>query len=502
MVYLAMDQTTNESVIIKQANSDEQWSQDALRHEAMLLRSLHHKGIPRFIDYFVEFEGGFLVLSQVKGNDLADIMEEKVVPFNYDDAIQITFQLLDVVEYLQTMEVVVVHRDIKPKNVMLTPDKQVYLLDFGISKRIGSVTLIPGGTPRYAPPEQLKDEGSDGRADIYGIAATAYYLLTGTKPPDALNREKYIAKGFVDPLVALTELNSNVPALVSRVFLQALSLQREERPNSASVMSQWLEAAIGGNPALDVKTLTLPTKRSNSTNRSIPRSIVVVPIDSPTPGDVTAVANQVLTALEDGKLTPEIIQLLIEVLDNKLERRLGLLDRRIEQFFDNSRPQASLASNLFQSLAANLYIDPEVKKKLRHRLGRALAGHILSESPGNLSAVRSRAQNNDSKQALHRNLAVWAVRGLIVGVLCQTVGTLVIGRTFLDVLSTGTSWISPLVHIVLLGLGVLFVYHIHQNISRTGYNISHRYLLYGSFCLGLMVAIVAFHDLAQILFLE
>lgn len=498
IVYQAIVESSGESVIIKQALHDDAASQDSLNHEAFLLKSLNHKSIPQFIDHFTEQNRGFLVMKEIRGSNLDEIMGQRKLSFAYDQGIQIFLQLLEVVEYLQSKEVAVVHRDIKPHNVILTPDNLICLLDFGISKRSDGLTLTSGGSFRYAPPEQLDEEGTDGRADIYGIAATVYYVLTGAQPVSAWSRKNALAKGSPDPLDAPNQVNPQIPPLVSRVIMQAMNMRREERPNSALVMKQWLEAAIAGNPALEAETLRLPRTGLNSTNRATPRTIVVVPIDSPTPGDVTETAKRVMVSLDQRRLAPEVIHLLIEVLDNKLERRFGLLDRRINQFFDQSDSHSRAASNLFQSLVANLYIDPQVKKNLRSRLGQALAGHVLSDTRS-LPSAPTPKDRSDLKQKTLRNLGVWAVRGLIVGVVFQFVVVLVTAQSFLDHL-LGESWLVILLHIFLIALVVLIVYLIRDGkmfLPQRG--ASRTYWFGGSFFLGLVIALVAFHDFVQML---
>ena len=105
----------------------------------------------------------------------------------------------------------IIHRDIKPQNLKLTPRGEVILLDFGLAKGFGcrhSTTATTSGsvfgyTPHYAPLEQIKGSGTDPRSDLYSLAATLYHLLTGVPPTDALTRAQSVMNGQADPLPAL-----------------------------------------------------------------------------------------------------------------------------------------------------------------------------------------------------------------------------------------------------------------------------------------------------------
>jgi serine/threonine protein kinase len=496
LVYDASDSKTGQPVIIKQTYLDAQWSHDALRHEADILADLQHKSIPRLIDCFTESQSTFLVLVRISGHDLAEIMEERQSPLEYELALNVVFQLLNILEYLQSREVVIVHRDIKPKNLMLTEDDDLFLLDFGISKRLGSETLFWGGTPHYAAPEQLKNESTDGRADIYGVAATMYYLLTGIEPPDSLSRESSILRDQGDPLLPIDHYRPAVPHFVSTVFMQALDLTREQRPSSALMLRQWLEVAIAGKER-DEETEVQPAMRLKTPARA--RSLIVVPLDSVTPGDLTDAALELLRALATSDLKPDVIQLLIEVLDNNLDQRMGVLARRVDLVLPYDDRVSRLASNLIKSVASNLYIDPAVRVKLRLKLGEVLADHILSDrSLMRHSVDFARSEEPVQRQAGLRQLSIWALRGFLLGILCQLILAVFIGgNTALELAALDNAWVLGLLHVVVISFAAVLVRGATSVAQRDSQPGSDWQIV--SLCLGFLLALVGVHDILRII---
>lgn len=139
-----------------------------------------------------------------------------------------------------------IHRDIKPHNLKLTEDGQIVLLDFGLAKghaegmsRMTAGHSIRGYTPNYAPLEQIQGAGTDARSDLYSLAAMLYHLMTGFTPADALSRAAAVVTGQPDPLRPSNELNPQVPQRVADVLMQAMSQNRDQRPNFEVTQAQW-----------------------------------------------------------------------------------------------------------------------------------------------------------------------------------------------------------------------------------------------------------------------
>src|SRR6266404_316747 len=194
-VYEAIDERLDTMVALKETLFTDEKLRKQFEREARLLARLHHPALPRVSDHFNEGDGQFLVMQYIAGEDLAEMLTQRNAPFPQPEVVRWADQLCDALDYLHTQEPQIIHRDIKPQNLKLTARGQIVLLDFGLAKgqagelsRITTSASIFGYTPNYAPLEQIQGLGTDARSDIYSLAATAYHLMTGVKPPDALTR--------------------------------------------------------------------------------------------------------------------------------------------------------------------------------------------------------------------------------------------------------------------------------------------------------------------------
>jgi serine/threonine protein kinase len=239
-VYEAVDLRLDVAVAIKEAFSTDPRLRKQFEHEARLLAQLHHTALPRVTDYFTEDNRVFLVMQFISGDDVAEIIGRQPGPLPSNTVIAWADQLLDALIYLHSRERQIIHRDIKPHNLKLTSAGSIALLDFGLAKTdsdptgSNSWTSVFGFTRRYSPPEQMQDQGTTPRSDIYALGATLYHLLTGVKPPDALVRTKAIAKSEPDPLLLANEIHPAVGPQVAVMLQKALELNPERRYENAN----------------------------------------------------------------------------------------------------------------------------------------------------------------------------------------------------------------------------------------------------------------------------
>ena len=239
-VYEAVDLRLDVAVAIKEAFSTDPRLRKQFEHEARLLAQLHHAALPRVTDYFSEDNRVFLVMQYIGGDDVAEIIANQPGPLPPNTVIAWADQLLDALIYLHSRERQIIHRDIKPHNLKLTSSGSIALLDFGLAKAdsdatgANSWTSVFGFTRRYSPPEQMQDQGTTPRSDIYALGATLYHLLTGVKPPDALVRTKAIAKSQPDPLLPANEIHAAVGPQVAVIIQKALELNPERRYENAN----------------------------------------------------------------------------------------------------------------------------------------------------------------------------------------------------------------------------------------------------------------------------
>ena len=207
------------------------------KQEAMTLARLSHPNLVKVMDFFDEGGNVYLVMEFLEGESLADhIAREGVVP--EAQVLDWAQQLLHALTYCHSQGIV--HRDIKPQNILLRPDGRAVLVDFGLVKLWNpndpqTRTVMRGmGTPEYAPPEQYGKQGqtTDPRSDIYSLGATLYHALAGQAPPSASDR-------IADPELfrPVRALNPGVSAATEAAILKALEPTRGARWATAAEMA-------------------------------------------------------------------------------------------------------------------------------------------------------------------------------------------------------------------------------------------------------------------------
>lgn len=253
-VYIATDERFQSMVAIKRTFYEDLEMTKAFEREARLLNRLRHDALPKVSDHFSENGGQFLVMEFIEGSDFAELLDQRKVPFPLTDVLRWADELLDALDYLHTQEPIVVHRDIKPPNIKLTPRGKIVLLDFGLAKVTPTQTvsnMVPsvlGYSLNFAPLEQMLGSGTDPRSDIYSLAATLYCLLTGIRPVDAVTRATATIKHQADPLRPAHLVQPQVPVAVSQILLRAMSQDSELRHASATELRAELRQAAKALP--------------------------------------------------------------------------------------------------------------------------------------------------------------------------------------------------------------------------------------------------------------
>lgn len=252
-VYEATDRHLKIAVALKELELSDHRLQHVLAQEAHILARLRHPALPVVFDSFVERERLFLVMQLIPGPDLAALLVQHRMPFHLDQVLRWADQLLDALIYLHWQHPPIIHRDIKPHNLKLSDEGNIMLLDFGLAKGAtaagdNGVAIAPsivGYTLHYAPLEQIQGEGTDERSDLFALGATLYELVTGIRPPDALQRATALLSGRTDPLIIAHMRHPQVPTAVAEVLHSALSLTSHARPPSAALFRQMLSEAAG-----------------------------------------------------------------------------------------------------------------------------------------------------------------------------------------------------------------------------------------------------------------
>ncbi|MFP4008224.1 MAG: protein kinase domain-containing protein [Spirulinaceae cyanobacterium] len=187
--YLAWDKTGSLTgkpitLVLKEMNADllsVVKAQELFEREARILKSLNHSGIPQYYDFFTEQNRKYLAMELVHGQNLEQRIYEKG-PVTPTQAIAWGVQVCDILAYLHSLDPPLIHRDVKPANLMLRQrDRQVILLDFGAVKEIGTPLGTRIGAEGYSAPEQDRGQPCP-QSDLFAIAPTLLFLMTGKAP--------------------------------------------------------------------------------------------------------------------------------------------------------------------------------------------------------------------------------------------------------------------------------------------------------------------------------
>ncbi len=204
--------------------------------ESNILATLRHQSIPRIYDYFIRKDRAYLVMELVTGRDLDTILAEITSFFPEAQVITWGIELCDVLQYLHTRQPEpIIFRDIKPSNIMITPQNHIMLVDFGIAKLFDPKeknTMI--GTQGYSPPEQYRGEAST-KVDVYALGATLHHLLTLKDPR--------LEAPFSFKERPIQESNPNVSDELVAVIERALEYDPKDRYNTADDMKDALITA-------------------------------------------------------------------------------------------------------------------------------------------------------------------------------------------------------------------------------------------------------------------
>jgi serine/threonine-protein kinase len=232
--------------------------QARFRREAQSSASLNHPAVVAVYDTGEEpaSDGSgvsqpYIVMEFVAGRTLRDILREgrKILP---ERALEITSGVLSALDYSHRAGII--HRDIKPGNVMLTPSGDVKVMDFGIARAISDAsstmtqTAAVVGTAQYLSPEQARGETVDSRSDVYSAGCLLYELLTG-RPPFVGDSPVAVAYQHVrEPALPPSEHDTELPPEIDAIVMKSLAKRVEDRYQSAAAMRSDIERYLAGRP--------------------------------------------------------------------------------------------------------------------------------------------------------------------------------------------------------------------------------------------------------------
>jgi eukaryotic-like serine/threonine-protein kinase len=358
---------------IKSANQEFKELDDAItnfKNEAEILSNFKHRHIVSYYDHLTikykllinnpdkkpdnkpylvrQLNLLFLIMEYIEGETLEELLSRRNTPLENKEALGYIQQIGEALTLVHNKGVL--HRDIKPQNIMVcNTTNDAVLIDFGIAREFNSKvtqTHTVAFTQGYAPPEQLEQRSKRGNyTDVYGLAATLYYLLTKDHPPHAFER-KSDSSSFIEP----KKINSNISDTVNEVILWGMELESSKRPQT---VQQWLakllllSTAIQLKPTQEVTVTTEKNVVETQSPLSVPqydseddlsisreRPVIVPPTLSAEPSSVLTTLecidytqlNDLLKNQEWIKADKETYTLMLELVDLKREASFNCKD--------------------------------------------------------------------------------------------------------------------------------------------------------------------------------
>jgi serine/threonine protein kinase len=233
--------------------TDEAGFAERFRREARAVAKLEHPHILPVHDYGQEGDLTYIAMRYVEGGTLKDLCGK---PLELRLIVDLIGQIGGALDHAH--ERGIVHRDVKPSNVLLDRGNWALLTDFGVARMVEGTQDLTGtgvgvGTPAYMSPEQGQGKKVDRRSDVYSLGVVLYEMLTGRVPYEADTPIAVVMKHINDPLPLPRKVNPRVPEVVERVVLKALAKSPEDRYQTAGEMARALRAEIEETAVIRVR---------------------------------------------------------------------------------------------------------------------------------------------------------------------------------------------------------------------------------------------------------
>lgn len=276
-VELAYDTVLDRRVAIKMLHgryADDPSFLARFRREAQSAAGLNHPNIVGVHDTGSSEGRAYIIMEYVSGRSLRDLLREESLPVK--QATGIVAESADALHYAH--ECGLVHRDVKPGNILVSDENQVKVADFGIARALNAdtVTQTPGvlATAAYVSPEQAQDESVDRRTDIYSLGCVLYQVLTGSQPFTGESDVAVAYKHVSEPPMPPTRLNGNVSPEFEAVTLRTLAKDPADRYQTAEEFAMDVRAAMDGG------ALTLPLN-GDAYAPTVDPGLPTQPLDTP-----------------------------------------------------------------------------------------------------------------------------------------------------------------------------------------------------------------------------
>jgi serine/threonine protein kinase/Flp pilus assembly protein TadD len=252
VVFLCRDPHIGRTVAIKTVplSMTNAFDRDEIRErlikEAQAAGVLSHPNIVTIFDVGEEGDFVFIVMEYLEGTALSDIILSKA-PMSFEDTLTVSEQIGGCLDYAHGKGII--HRDVKPANIMRLDEGRFKLMDFGIARVFDATMTQPGeivGSPIYMSPEQINGEELNGLSDLYSLATVMFEMLTGCRPFEGDNFNSIVLAKFENRRPLATELNHSLPSSMENFFDRVLAVDKSARFESAADLTKELRSALYG----------------------------------------------------------------------------------------------------------------------------------------------------------------------------------------------------------------------------------------------------------------
>ena len=258
LVYRAVDLQQHRTVAIKMLR--EQYADDPtfihrFKREGQSVAALSHPNIVKVYAVCQDGEVFYLVMELIEGQDLKQILQNRTEPYSPRPLYHIAAQICDAIAYAHHKKII--HRDIKPHNIIVRPDGQIKVTDFGIARAASETTMTHTGsimgTVHYLSPEQAKGEIADQRSDIYALGVLLYEMATGALPYEGESPISVAVQKIQQDPELPRRINPQLPEALEMVIMKAMSRNPKRRYQSVLQLKDDLREACFNNRVLYAK---------------------------------------------------------------------------------------------------------------------------------------------------------------------------------------------------------------------------------------------------------
>ena len=247
-VYLAHDEILDRNVAVKVLRGDLANDEKFVRRfqrEALSASSLSHPNIVEMYDVGEDDGGYYIVMEYVDGKTLKQVLKQRG-KLSVTEVVDIMLQVTDGMAHAH--DAYIIHRDIKPQNIMILPNGVIKITDFGVATALNSTQLTQTnsvmGTVHYLPPEQANGKGSTIRSDIYSMGIMMYELLTGKVPYKGESAVEIALKHLKEPIPSIRKEIPSIPQSIENIILKACAKNPKNRYSDARSMHEDLLTAL------------------------------------------------------------------------------------------------------------------------------------------------------------------------------------------------------------------------------------------------------------------